>query len=181
MVYVSSNYRGLQFAANCKLAFISRQRMAANRLAHPLFAELFTLGKSRPANARRHSESPRRACTHCEGFAPAAPLRAWTHVFCPQSSLTALQVSESIWGLTLSRPLPVLPRGKDNLSSYRLVGSLPQQQPDGPQPHPRAPIGLATYRPFGDRAFQLLSPMGDYPQFRDSVNFTEFSRGYPPP
>ena len=45
---------------------------------------------------REHPESPCRACAHCKGFAPAAPRRAWTHV------------SESISGLPLSWPVPII-------------------------------------------------------------------------
>ncbi len=45
---------------------------------------------------RSHSESPRHAFAHCEGFAPAAPRRAWTHV------------SESISGLLLSQPVRII-------------------------------------------------------------------------
>ena len=44
----------------------------------------------------KHSESPPHACAHWEVFAPAASRRTWIHV------------SESISGLPLSRPVPVL-------------------------------------------------------------------------
>ena len=44
----------------------------------------------------RHSRSPYHTFVHCKGFAPAAPRRAWT------------RVSESISGLLLSQPVPVV-------------------------------------------------------------------------
>ncbi len=43
-----------------------------------------------------HSRFPYRRCRHCKVFAPAAPRRAW------------IRVSESISGLLLSQPVPVV-------------------------------------------------------------------------
>lgn len=43
-----------------------------------------------------HSESPYRTCVQCKGFAPAAPRRAWN------------LVSDSISGLLLSQPVPIM-------------------------------------------------------------------------
>jgi hypothetical protein len=59
-----------------------------------------------------HSGSPPRAFAHWEGFAPAATRRPSAHV------------SEPIWGLPLSRPLPVL----------GLVGRYPTNYLIGPPP-----------------------------------------------
>ncbi|CAC12547.1 conserved hypothetical protein [Thermoplasma acidophilum] len=68
---------------------------AGTRLAQPLFLMLFRHQKSLDKKSR-HSGSPCRAFAHCTVFAPAAPRRAWT------------VVSESISGLPLSGPVPVL-------------------------------------------------------------------------
>ncbi len=54
------------------------------------------LGLRKALTVLRHSGFPCRACAHCTVFAPAAPRRAWTCV------------SESISGLPLSGPVPVL-------------------------------------------------------------------------
>ena len=43
-----------------------------------------------------HSEFPYHTCVHCKGFAPAAPRRAWN------------LVSDSISGLLLSQPVPII-------------------------------------------------------------------------
>ena len=47
----------------------------------------------------QHSGFPYHTFVHCKGFAPAAPRRAWIHV------------SESISGLPLSWPIPVIALG----------------------------------------------------------------------
>ena len=113
---------------------------AGTDLTHPLFAELFTLSKS-SLQSREHSEFPRRAFTHCGGFAPAAPHRAWVHV------------SEPISGLPLSRPV-------------RIIG-LPGRYPSNNLIR-RSPIlrrrGQRT-EPFRQGAFQHSLSIGDYSQF----------------
>ena len=68
---------------------------AGTRLTHHLFSNLCTVGKS-ILKQRMHSEFLRHACAHCGIFALAAPRRTWT------------LVSESISGLPLSRPVPVI-------------------------------------------------------------------------
>jgi hypothetical protein len=67
---------------------------AGTGLAHPLFAILFTYGKSFPKG--KHSNSLCHPCGHCRSFAPAAPRRARTCV------------SGSFWEHPLSRLLPII-------------------------------------------------------------------------
>ena len=85
---------------------------AGTRLAHPLFTQPLALGKSPLPKGKEHSGYPHRALTHCEGFAPAAPRRAWTYV------------SESIWGLPLPWPLPVIALWSYYLHNKLIGGSL---------------------------------------------------------
>jgi hypothetical protein len=66
---------------------------AGTRLAHHLFAKMFTLGKSLPKG--KHLELPYHTFVHCKGFAPAAPRGARASVSVPFS------------GRSLSRPLPI--------------------------------------------------------------------------
>lgn len=54
------------------------------------------LGSGTAHAVRGHSGYPYRGSPHCKGFAPAAPRRAWT------------RVSESISGLLLSEPVPII-------------------------------------------------------------------------
>jgi len=75
----------------------------------------------------------------CGGFAPGAPHRAWA------------LVSGPIWGLPLSRPLPVI----------GLAGRYPANYHDGPQPHPRAPTPTSRCGPLGGEPFQASPPIGD--------------------
>ena len=82
---------------------------AGTRLTQLLFPDLFRIKKSHHQKWQWHSSSPRRACAHCEGFAPAAPRRAW------------VRVSEPISGLHLSVPVPVI--GYVGLyPTYNLIG-----------------------------------------------------------
>ena len=120
----------------------------ATPLARRLFGELFTLPKSRGINPR-HSPSPRHGFPHCGGFAPGAPRRA-----------SAL-VSVPIWGLPLSRPLPV----------FGLAGHYPANYLIGRRPIlgrvrgvPRTPFGGGGVPP--PAPYRGLSPV---------------SRGYPRP
>ena len=108
----------------------------ATSLAHRLFAELFTLGKS-PGQSPGHSPSPRHGYPHCGGFAPGAPRRAWALVSVP------------IWGLPLSRPLPV----------FGLAGRYPANYLIGRRPI----LGRQSLSGMGE--FHHPFPMGDYPQF----------------
>ena len=84
---------------------------AGTRLTQLLFNRLFTPIKSL-YKKHKHSESPRHTCVHCEGFAPAAPRRAWVRVSVP------------IWGLQLTLPLPVLALVSHYLTN-KLIGRSP--------------------------------------------------------
>ena len=110
-------------------------------LPTPLFAKLFKLGK-RCWQGQHHSGSPRHAFAHCGGFAPAAPRRARALVSVP------------FWGLPLSWPLGII----------GLVGRYPTNYHNPPHSHPQAEL-LQFAADFGDRTFQYLSPIRDYPQF----------------
>ncbi len=66
---------------------------AGTRLAHHLFAKIFTFGKNLPKG--KHSELPYHTFVQCKGFAPAAPRRA-------RASISVL-----FSGLPLSRPVPI--------------------------------------------------------------------------
>ncbi len=68
---------------------------AGTRLTHHLFIKLFGLDKGFPQKGK-HFESLPHTCVHWEIFAPAAPRRAW------------IIVSESISGLSLSRPVQII-------------------------------------------------------------------------
>ncbi len=81
------------------------------RLTQPLFYQLFTLAK-RLYIKHNHSESPRHTYVHCEGFAPAAPRKAWVRVSVP------------IWGLQLTLPLPVVALVSHYLTN-KLIGRSP--------------------------------------------------------
>ena len=61
---------------------------------------------------RTHSRSPYRAFAQCKVFAPAAPRRAW------------IRVSESISGLLLSQPVPIIGLLGRYPSNY-LIGRRP--------------------------------------------------------
>jgi len=89
---------------------VATSMAAGTCLTHHLFAKLakgktassqfscrllFGLGKSF-LKTRKHSEFLRHTCVHCEIFAPAASRRTW------------ILVSESISGLPLSRPVPII-------------------------------------------------------------------------
>ena len=121
----------------------------ATPLAHRLFGELFTLPKSLGITPGT-PPSPVRLFTHCGGFAPGASRR------------TSALVSVPIWGLPLSRPLPVL----------GLTGRYPANYLMGRRP----PLGRSwegiSQLPFGNRgiphpiSYRGLSPV---------------SRGYPLP
>ncbi len=84
---------------------------AGTRLTQPLFHRLFAPMKSL-YQRHKHSEFPRHTCVHCEGFAPAAPRRAWVRVSVP------------IWGLQLTLPLPVVALVSRYLTN-KLIGRSP--------------------------------------------------------
>ena len=84
--------------------------MLPRRLAPVLpspYSSIFLQSKKAFQKNERHSEFHRHPFGHCECFAPAAPRRAWVLVSVP------------IWGLPLTRPLPVL-----GLVSRYLTNSL---------------------------------------------------------
>ena len=66
---------------------------AGTYITPPLFANVFTVGKSAQ---RAHSNYPYRACAQCKGFLTAAPLRARDLISVPFS------------GLPLSRPVSIV-------------------------------------------------------------------------
>jgi hypothetical protein len=73
-----------------------------------------------------HSESPYRTVVQCKGFAPAAPRRA------------RYLVSDTVSGLSLSRPVPITGTvgryptvyliGRSHILQHRSVSSFPQFQ-----------------------------------------------------
>ena len=101
-------------------------------------------------NALRHSPSPRHGFPHCGGFAPGAPRRA-----------SAL-VSVPIWGLPLSRPLPV----------FGLAGHYPANYLMGRRPILGRASGGSTASP--SRGWGLPAPI----PYR---GLAPVSRGYPRP
>ena len=118
----------------------------ATPLAHCLFWELFTLPKSL-GKIPRHSPSPRQVFTHCGGFAPGASRR------------TSALVSVPIWGLPLSRPLPVLGLAGHYPTNY-LIGRRPPLGQDWK--------GLfQSLSEMGE--FHTLFPMENYPQFPEDI------------
>ena len=83
---------------------------AGTGLTRPLFQMLFTHLKRFPEG--NHSESPRHAFAHCEGFAPAAHRSAGT------------LVSVCLWGLPLPWPLPIIGLVSRYLTNYLIGRSL---------------------------------------------------------
>ena len=78
----------------------------------PVLADAYDLS-TRTARIRcGHSVFPYHSFLHCKVFAPAAPRRAWIHV------------SESISGLLLSQPVPVV-GWKVRYTLYYLIGRRP--------------------------------------------------------
>ena len=104
----------------------------------------------KPGENPRHSPSPRQAFTHCGGFAPGASRR------------TSALVSVPIWGLPLSRPLPVLGLAGRYPANY-LIGRRP--------PLGRNWEGLSQF-PFGNGGIPHPISYGELPSV---------SRGYSPP
>lgn len=101
----------------------------------------------KPGENPRHSPSPRQAFTHCGGFAPGASRR------------TSALVSVPIWGLPLSRPLPVLGLTGRYPANY-LMGRRP--------PLGRDWEGLSqSLSEMGE--FHTPFPMEDYPQFPEVI------------
>ena len=101
----------------------------------------------KPGKIPRHSPSPRQAFTHCGGFAPGASRR------------TSALVSVPIWGLPLSRPLPVLGLASHYPANY-LIGRRPLLG--------RNWEGLSQFLS-EMREFHTPFPMGNYPQFPEDI------------
>ena len=83
---------------------------AGTGLAHHLFSELFTLGKSLPYG--KHLGSPYHAFAYCKGFPPAASLR------------TRTLISVSFSGLGLSSPLQITGLVSHYLTNYLICRRL---------------------------------------------------------
>ena len=103
---------------------------------------------------RRHSESLHHACAHCESFATAASRRTW------------ILVSESISGLPLSRPVPII----------ALPGFYPSNKLIG-----RSPI-LSSIRahsvPFSVNAFYMFGIEKGFPASLTYPPLAPVSRDY---
>jgi hypothetical protein len=128
---------------------------AGNRLAHPLFSELSRLGK------RFHkSEITQIPPITLSGIVKVShllrPIRPG--FMFSVSGTDNSGASETAWRakafLRLRHLFPLLQIHSKNLrihleaialttpTDYRLVWSLPRQQPNPPQPHPMAPFGI---------------------------------------